>query len=574
MTQRNTAGLGDLLRLLAGMAPRRLWLGGALLALLTVLMGMALLGLSGWFIAATALAGLVPATALVFDVFMPSAGIRLLALGRTGTRYAERLVTHDATLAVLAALRERLFRGWAQPGAARVLRLRPARLLQRLTADVDALDSLYLRLLVPLASAAGAALFAAVALGAMRWWAGLALGLWLLLAGMGVTAWLARRARRPAVRRALALEALRAQAVDLMAGQTELVMAGRLAAQCARLQVADRRVAQADMELNRLEAAAGMAYGTASALTLAGVLLAVGGLAQAGVIGAPGAALGLLVALSAMEPFAALRRGALEAGRTWLAARRLVPRLMPRLMPGAGVPDEPFNPPAPPTAGVAVQLHAVTACHPGSRLPVLGLLDWRVQRGERVALVGASGAGKSTLLSLIAGELAPCGGSVQAVASTWLTQRTELFQDSLAGNLRLADPAADEARLWAALADAGLADDVRAMPQGLQTRLGEGGLGLSGGQARRLALARLLLSPARCWLLDEPTEGLDAATAHDVLQRLAGQAQGHTVIVATHLQREALLADRLLWLHQGRLAGQARRGEPGFAQALQRLRQD
>ena len=166
--------LRPVLAALARMAPRRLWLGGALLALLTVLMGMALLGLSGWFITATALAGLLPATAIVFDVFMPSAGIRLLALGRTGTRYAERLVTHDATLAVLAALRERLLRSWATPAAALSLRLRPARLLQRLTADVDALDSLYLRLFVPLLAATGATLVAALALGGMRMWLGLA----------------------------------------------------------------------------------------------------------------------------------------------------------------------------------------------------------------------------------------------------------------------------------------------------------------------------------------------------------------------------------------------------------------
>ena len=98
-------GLLDMARMLAGMAPRRWWLGGMLMAVLTVVMGMALLGLSGWFIAATALAGLVPATALAFDVFMPSAGIRLLAMGRTASRYGERLVTHEATLAVLAALR-------------------------------------------------------------------------------------------------------------------------------------------------------------------------------------------------------------------------------------------------------------------------------------------------------------------------------------------------------------------------------------------------------------------------------------------------------------------------------------
>ena len=178
---RNTPGQTSwpaVLAVVDSLAPRRLWLGGALVASLTVLMGMALLGLSGWFIAATAIAGLVPATALVFDVFMPSAGIRLLAMGRTASRYGERVVTHETTLAVLAVLREKLFIGWAQPGAARLLQLRPARLLQRLTADVDALDSLYLRLMVPVVAAAGAALLAGVVLGALQWWLGLAVLAW------------------------------------------------------------------------------------------------------------------------------------------------------------------------------------------------------------------------------------------------------------------------------------------------------------------------------------------------------------------------------------------------------------
>ena len=123
-------------------------------------MDMGLLDLYGWFITATALAGLNPTTSILFDVFMPSAGIRLLALGRTLSRYGERLVTHDATLAVLADLREQLFRGWARPAAALQWLLRPARLLFRLTADMDALESMYLRLLVPLAAALGAALLA------------------------------------------------------------------------------------------------------------------------------------------------------------------------------------------------------------------------------------------------------------------------------------------------------------------------------------------------------------------------------------------------------------------------------
>ena len=554
--------LRPVLAALARMAPRRLWLGGALLALLTVLMGMALLGLSGWFITATALAGLLPATAIVFDVFMPSAGIRLLALGRTGTRYAERLVTHDATLAVLAALRERLLRSWATPAAALSLRLRPARLLQRLTADVDALDSLYLRLFVPLLAATGATLMAALALGLMRWWLGMALAAWLLATGLGSALWLARSARRPAVRRALALESLRARTADLVAGQAELAMAGTLAAHCERIAALDARVAEADAALHGLEARTSFVQGLCGALALAGVLLGVGWLAEAGLLGAPVAALALLLALTAMEPFAALRRGALEAGRSWLAARRLAPALRDGAVQGACEP-------AAPRQGLAVELEQVVA----PRAAVLAQ-DIRIAEGERVALLGASGAGKTTLLSLMAGELQPLSGAVRARRCTWMTQRTELFEDSLRDNLLLACPEAAEDTLWAALEVAGLAGDVRAMAQGLDTRLGEGGLGLSGGQARRLALARLLLSPARCWLLDEVTEGLDARTAADLLVRLDSAARGRTLVLATHKLREAQLADRLLWVEQGRVVSEALRGTPPFEAALARLRQD
>ena len=543
--------------------------GGAALAVLTVLMGMGLLGLSGWFITATALAGLSPATAIVFDVFMPSAGIRLLALGRTLSRYGERLVTHDATLAVLAGLREQLFRGWAQPDAARQLLLRPARLLFRLTVDMDALESVYLRLLVPLAATLGAVLLAALVLGSLQWWWGIVLALWLLATGAAIVVWLARRAVTPAVRRALATEALRAHTVDLLAGQTELAMVGRLTAQCDLLARADQRLARADDALNRLEVAAGAGHSLVGTLTLVAVLLGVGALVGEGAIGAPAAALALLVALTVTEPFAALRRGALESGRTWLAARRLAPRMAaadpvatPAVEQGAGA------------GGVAVALHDITYAHSGSAVPIFSALSLQLLPGERVALVGPSGAGKSTLLALVAGELLPHSGTVQAQPCSWLTQRTELFQDTLADNLRLAQPQAPDARLWQVLQDAGLSADVQALTAGLETPLGEGGLGLSGGQSRRLALARLLLRDVPLWLLDEPTEALDAATAYDVLLRLAEQARGRSLLIATHLRREAALADRLVCLRSGQIVAQVRRGSAEFDAVLQTLRAD
>lgn len=551
----------EMLATLGQMAQRKLWLGGAALAALTVLMGMALLGLSGWFITATALAGLVPATALVFDVFMPSAGIRLLAVGRTGARYAERLVTHDATLAVLASLRQRLFLSWARPQGARLLLQRPARLLQRLTADVDALDNLYLRLLVPAVAALGAALLAALAYGFMRWWLGLLTLAWLLLTGWGIALWHGLRSRKAAVRRAMALEAMRAQTVDLVAGQTELLMAGQLPAQVQQVLHSDARCAQADERLYQSEAAAAQAYGAVSAITLSASVLLMAWLMEQGRINAPVAALGILLALSAMEPFAALRRGAEQAGRTWLALRRLAPPLAAKV--------EAAENPQQPMQKLAVSLQAV-------RLRQLGPIDLNVRQGERVALIGSSGAGKTSLLHLMAGELQPDEGVVQARSCSWMTQRTELFQDSLRNNLRLADADADDEQLWGVLQAAGLRSDVMALPQGLDTMLGEGGMGLSGGQSRRLALARLLLSPDRCWLLDEVTEGLDAVTAADVLKRLvqAAECGARTLIFATHWQREASLADRIVYLQAGRVRAQALRGTPEFEQLMARLRPD
>lgn len=545
---------------------RKLLVYGVILSLSTALAGIALLGLSGWFITATSIAGASMATALAFDVFMPSAGIRLLALGRTASRYGERLVTHDATLRVLSQLREKLFRGWAQAEAFRTLMDHPSRVLFRLTVDIDALDTVYLRVIVPVMAAFGATLIVCLALSFIDVWLALVVGLALLVAGFGIPLFAAYRVARMSRRRAHGLEILRSRAIDLAKGQIDLLMANRLGAQVEALAKADAYLENTDRYLNRVENNIGLGFGFLSAALLGGTLIAVAFLVEAGNINAPVAALAVLLVLASIEPFAPLARGAVEFGRTLLASQRLGPKL------DAEIIERQFRKPV--LGQPVVELSSVQLRYPNASSSVLDNLSLALQSGERIALVGPSGAGKSSILSLMASEVSASSGTVSACRTALLTQRTELFQDSLRGNLAIADPKADEKSMLAALDAAGLSSFLAGLPKGLDTMLGEGGAGLSAGQARRLALARLLLSNAPVWLLDEPTEGLDAETASDVLSRLHMCMADRTVVIATHYRREAELADRAILLRSGCMVAHAKRDEPEFQMLLESLKSD
>ncbi|TRB04414.1 thiol reductant ABC exporter subunit CydC [Agrobacterium tumefaciens] len=546
-------------------ARRGMLLAGAVLAATTVLAGIGLLGVSGWFITATAIAGLLPATAYAFDVFAPSAAIRLLALSRTAARYGERMTTHEATLSVLAALREKLFRGFAAPQPAKNLQARPARLLNRLTADIDALDSLYLRVLVPAAVAVLAAVATGIGLAFLDPLAGILAALFLVAAGLCIPVRSALKAEKFSRRRAVGLEALRARTADLVNGQAELLTTARLSAQVSAVKQADDYLLSCDEALNRIETNAGFSFGLATAVLLSAALLGMAWLAEQGTVSAPAAALGLLVCFAALEPFTALRRGAMELGRTLFSARRIAPRL--------SAPAQTYCP-ALPRRGMAAELEGVRLERDGNDQPVLTNINLAVAAGERVAIIGPSGAGKTSLIQLLAGELRPAAGTVSALPSLPMTQRSQLFRDSIADNLRLAKPAATERELWGALEAAGLAEHVRSLPAGLETRLGEAGQGLSGGQSRRLALARFLLIDKPLWLLDEVTEGLDGETARDVLFRLFARAEGKTVVMITHNRREAEFADRIIMLKDGRQFDECQSGAPEYDVLLQTLRRD
>ncbi|HUG61817.1 MAG TPA: ATP-binding cassette domain-containing protein, partial [Methylomirabilota bacterium] len=252
----------------------------------------------------------------------------------------------------------------------------------------------------------------------------------------------------------------------------------------------------------------------------------------------------------------------LDVGRWAVAARRLEPILaVDDATPGGRGETDGGHARGP---AVGVVFDGVTVVEPGAEVARLSDITMTLKPGSTTALVGPSGAGKSTLIALAAGTLRPTGGAVRFIGEDdtpacprigWLGQRTELFRGPVAENLRLARFDADDESLRAALIKARLWDALG--PDGLGRRLGDEGSGLSGGERRRLALARTMLQDPELVLVDEPTEGLDEATAAEVFDTLLAWADGRTLVFATHRPREAARADRVLTIVDGRLAKDA-----------------
>lgn len=498
--------------------------GGAVLALLVLVFGISLLGVSGWFITATGIAGLAGA-GIAFDVFRPSAAIRFFALGRTAARYGERVLTHEAVLRALARLRGDLLGGIAARPARTVEAMRSEAALTRITADVDALDGLVLRLALPLAAGLAAHLLAGLALWgivgapmALAVAAGYLPGAALALIGLG------RRARAPAIRAEAATQSLRRGLIATLRDRAALIVAGDMPARRAALLAKDAAARAAAAQLDRAERDARAVLSLLPGLAAGPALLTGGWMIGQGAAGPAPAAIGFFVALGLGETLLALPRGLTELGRMRDAAARVAPFL--RLAPAVS----PVTPPPLSLPGPVLR----------SDMPALVL-----NPGETVALTGPSGAGKTTFLWQVAGLLPPAapillwGVPVQdwpeadlRARVTVVPQRAALVAGTIADNLALSG-CSDRAQMTRALDAVGLTEAL-SLRGGLDAVLGEGGAGLSGGQARRLAVARALLRRPDLLLLDEPTAGLDDAAAARMLAGLRAELPQATILCAMH----------------------------------------
>lgn len=502
---------------------------GIAAAIVAALAAVVLMGVSGWFLTGAALAGAAgPAAARGFNYLVPSALIRLTAILRTGGRYLERLFSHRAALRALAGLRADLVALLVAQDPRRSGRSGAGDLAARLTADVDALENSVVRQpAMPAAVAAACAATAAAAFAGPGPALVAAGGLMLLpfLAGR-LAARLTDRHQAEALRlagdyKAEVAEQLSASAEIAAYGLAPQVGAA-LAAAAARMDEARRRAARGEAVVNGLLVAAGPLLAALVALSASGP--------------APAIAMAMLAVAAAAETLAGVIRARIaDAGiRESLARLEQLDALPAEDAPGA-----------PEVTGASLVI-AGTALAPGARL----------------ALVGRSGSGKTRILETLAGlrddapqPLLLDGRDVRALPFETLRrtfalapQDPLLIAGTLADNLRLARAGLEEAELWQALETACLDEMVRALPHGLDSWIGEGAERLSGGQRKRLALARALLAGRPWLLLDEPSEGLDPATEALLVQRLSTwlDRTGTGLVLSTH--RPALLA-----LAQGRI---------------------
>lgn len=517
---------------------------GALLLLGTLLSGIGLLALSGWFLTETALVGLLLAAGVQasINLYVPGGGIRFFAVSRTVFRYLERVYNHNTVLQLLTDIRVAYFdQLTARTGSERRART-GAQWLSRLTADVDALDTLYLRLIAP---ASLAALVTLVLAGLV----------WLLLSGpiaLMVTAllgfafvlssWLVyQRTRQSSGQLNDRQENLRSELIEHLEGFAELTAANRTGKTTARLM---RRSIELARSQARIDTRTGWHQAGAQLLiNLAAVLSLWLGfyLFEQGVVTGPVLVLVPIALLGLAEVYAMLPEAFGKLGATRAAARRL--------NTDSQAAAETAGTSRLRSAPLAGGLRAldITVSHPG-QAPLLTHFSLELEAGDTVGIVGVSGSGKSTLADTLAGVVTPRAGQLNSAATAYLTQSTVIFEDTVRANLLLANPGADDGALWRVLELVELAERLAQRPEGLDTWLGSAGSRLSGGEARRLALARVLLSSAPVVILDEPFTGVDSATRERVSPALSRWLEGRAVVCLGHGPEALLASDRVLHL--------------------------
>ncbi|EGF3290148.1 cysteine/glutathione ABC transporter ATP-binding protein/permease CydC [Salmonella enterica] len=530
---------------------------GIALAILTLLASIGLLTLSGWFLSASAIAGF--AGIYSFNYMLPAAGVRGAAITRTAGRYFERLVSHDATFRVLQHLRIYTFSKLLPLSPAGLARYQQGELLNRIVADVDTLDHLYLRVISPLVGAFVVIMIVTLGLSVLDVTLAITLGGIMLLTLFIMPPVFYRAGKNTGQNLTHLRGQYRQQLTSWLQGQAELTIFGaskRYRAQMEATELQWHEAQRRQSELTALSQALMLLIGALAVMLMLWMASGgVGGNTQ------PGALIALFVfcALAAFEALAPVTGAFQHLGQVIASALRITE--LTEQKPEVTFPQA--ETPAP--EKVTLTLRDVSFRYPDQPINALNALSLQANPGEHVAILGRTGCGKSTLLQLLTRTWDPQQGEIllndlplsslseSALRRTIsvVPQRVHLFSATLRDNLLLAAPNASDEALSDMLRRVGLENLLE--DSGLNSWLGEGGRLLSGGELRRLAIARALLHDAPLMLLDEPTEGLDATTESEMLELLADVMREKTVLMVTHRLRGLARFDQIIVMDDGRI---------------------
>ncbi|EFR6902371.1 cysteine/glutathione ABC transporter ATP-binding protein/permease CydC [Salmonella enterica subsp. enterica serovar Infantis] len=530
---------------------------GIALAILTLLASIGLLTLSGWFLSASAIAGF--AGIYSFNYMLPAAGVRGAAITRTAGRYFERLVSHDATFRVLQHLRIYTFSKLLPLSPAGLARYQQGELLNRIVADVDTLDHLYLRVISPLVGAFVVIMIVTLGLSVLDVTLAITLGGIMLLTLFIMPPMFYRAGKNTGQNLTHLRGQYRQQLTSWLQGQAELTIFGaskRYRAQMEATELQWHEAQRQQSELTALSQALMLLIGALAVMLMLWMASGgVGGNTQ------PGALIALFVfcALAAFEALAPVTGAFQHLGQVIASALRITE--LTEQKPEVTFPQA--ETPAP--EKVTLTLRDVSFRYPDQPINALNALSLQANPGEHVAILGRTGCGKSTLLQLLTRAWDPKQGEIllndlplsslseSALRRTIsvVPQRVHLFSATLRDNLLLAAPNASDEALSDMLRRVGLENLLE--DSGLNSWLGEGGRLLSGGELRRLAIARALLHDAPLMLLDEPTEGLDATTESEMLELLADVMREKTVLMVTHRLRGLARFDQIIVMDDGRI---------------------
>ena len=514
------------------------------LGLVLMITGLAssigLLTTSGWFLAATAIAGL----GTLFNFFYPSASVRGLAIGRTLFRYFEKLVTHDATFRILAKLRVQVFEKIIPLSPGVLNRYRNSDLLNRLVSDVDTLDSLYLRLIAPFITAIFVILAMCIGLSFVNAPLALGLGASLLLLVFVIPTVFYQLGKKFGDKLVHSRALYRTQFLEFIQAQAELLLFN------AEDKLKDNMAkTEANWQADQQKEANLSGFSTALSLFLNGLIIAAmlwfSSQAEFGNDEYRMAFIALFTfaALASFEILMPLGSAFLHIGQVIASAERVTDIIEQQpLVTFNGKVEFDQN------ATTLIETKDLSFTYPERQNRALENLNLTIQKGQKVAILGKTGSGKSTLLQLLVrnydanqGELFLAGKPIADYSEDtlrsqfcFLTQRVHVFSDTLRQNLKFASAVniADE-KMIEVLNQVGLGKLLE-QEQGLDIWLGDGGRPLSGGEQRRLGLARILLNDAPILLLDEPTEGLDRETERQILRLILAHAENKTLIMVTH----------------------------------------